>query len=267
LDCSGNTVVNLQFEHFFNAGYGGAAEVSVSGDNGSTWTVLGTWSASSTINAQLEQYDISSVAAGHSQVLVKFNWTGDYSWYWAVDDVLIFEPVDNDLGVTAVSPSGLVMSGSSVTPTVTIKNFGGVSQATYDITLVSTPAGYNQTVTNPGTIDPGATLTVIFPEWSPADGNYTLTATVNLSGDANASNNVATSDIEVRDPVFGDVISTFTTEAAGCPGIETDGTNIYTAYWNSANFDKYDMVGNYIETFTVTGVSQVRPKSSTDLFS
>jgi hypothetical protein len=92
IDCSALSVVRLQFEHYFRAGFGGAAEVFVSGDNGATWNSIAALSASSTANAQFELYDISSIAAGQSQVLVKWKWTGDFSWYWFVDDVFVYEP-------------------------------------------------------------------------------------------------------------------------------------------------------------------------------
>ncbi|MCD4745967.1 MAG: hypothetical protein K8R58_06680, partial [Bacteroidales bacterium] len=88
-DCTSETIVILQFEHYFQSGYGGAAEVFYSIDNGTNWTSLGAWSASSTSNAQAEYYDISTQAAGQSQVLFRWNWQGDWSWFWAVDDVLV----------------------------------------------------------------------------------------------------------------------------------------------------------------------------------
>ncbi len=168
----------------------------------------------------------------------------------------------NDLGVNTVTPSGVVSTGSTITPTVTIENYGGVAQSTYHITLVSDPAGYSETVSNPGTIEPGTTLTIDFPDWSPADGTYTLTATVVFANDGFSGNDIATSEIEVRGVGFGDVIHSFNTEMAGCAGIETDGNHIYTVYWNPGtagrNFDKYTMDGTFVEEFEITGVSAVR---------
>ncbi|PIE78843.1 MAG: hypothetical protein CSA15_05675, partial [Candidatus Delongbacteria bacterium] len=45
---------------------------------------------------------------------------------------------------------------------------------------------------------------------------------------------------------------------AGLPGTETDGTNIYLIQWNGSIIQKYDMEGNFVEEFTIDGVSEVR---------
>ncbi|MFC1898370.1 T9SS type A sorting domain-containing protein [Candidatus Cloacimonadota bacterium] len=44
----------------------------------------------------------------------------------------------------------------------------------------------------------------------------------------------------------------------GEAGFETDGTYMYTTDWNGIELYRYDMSGNYIETFLITGVSSVR---------
>ena len=44
----------------------------------------------------------------------------------------------------------------------------------------------------------------------------------------------------------------------GEAGIECDGINIYTTKWNGADFYRYQLDGTYIESFTVTGASNVR---------
>jgi len=41
-------------------------------------------------------------------------------------------------------------------------------------------------------------------------------------------------------------------------GIETDGNFIYTSKWNGDNFYKYDLDGNYVGSFTISGVSAIR---------
>ena len=41
-------------------------------------------------------------------------------------------------------------------------------------------------------------------------------------------------------------------------GVETDGNFIYTAQWNSDTIIKYDMLANFIEKFTISGVSYLR---------
>lgn len=56
-----------------------------------------------------------------------------------------------------------------------------------------------------------------------------------------------------------DLLSSFDASEAGQQGIATDGNYIYTCYWNAAGqFGKYDLDGNFIETFTIAGVGGIR---------
>ena len=56
-----------------------------------------------------------------------------------------------------------------------------------------------------------------------------------------------------------DLLSSFDAENAGEQGIATDGNYIYTCFWNAAGqFGKYDLDGNFIETFTIAGVGGIR---------
>jgi hypothetical protein len=55
-----------------------------------------------------------------------------------------------------------------------------------------------------------------------------------------------------------DVAFAFSSQAAANPGIETDGTNFYTTTWNSDVFYKFSMAGDFIESFSIGGVSSIR---------
>lgn len=56
-----------------------------------------------------------------------------------------------------------------------------------------------------------------------------------------------------------DLLSSMDLNASGEQGIATDGNFIYTCFWNSAGqFGKYDMDGNFIETFTIANVGGIR---------
>ena len=56
-----------------------------------------------------------------------------------------------------------------------------------------------------------------------------------------------------------DLLSSFDASAAAQQGIATDGNYIYTCFWNAnGQFGKYDMDGNFIETFTIAGVGGIR---------
>ncbi len=191
IDCSTRSNIKLSFEHYFSAGDGGAAEVFVSGNNGASWTSLQAWSAPSTANAAVAEYNISAIAAGKSQVKIKWNWKGSYSWYWAIDDVLVFETEVHDLAVKKIVAPIEVFSDSIVSPVVTVSNLGFSTESAYAISL-SDGKGYNETINVTTSISPASTYNVTFPDWTPSTGDYTLTATVTLVGDLDALNNSKT---------------------------------------------------------------------------
>ncbi|HZK07553.1 MAG TPA: hypothetical protein VFC92_05085, partial [Bacteroidales bacterium] len=57
-----------------------------------------------------------------------------------------------------------------------------------------------------------------------------------------------------------DVLFTFSGQAPSSQGITTDGINFYMTYWNNAAglFDKFDMDGNYLSSFSLAGGGAIR---------
>ena len=80
--------INLSFEHYFRSYSGSSATLSYSIDGGISWTILETWTAS-TSNAETYSQDVSAEVAGRSSVKFKWNYTGTFGYYWAVDDISI----------------------------------------------------------------------------------------------------------------------------------------------------------------------------------
>jgi len=106
IDCSTNPGVILEFEQRYRAFNSDETIVQISGDNGITWTDFLINDAIAT-NASATQntitLNITAVAAGQSQVKVKFLWTGtDDQQYgagygWMVDDLKIYEAYNDNL--------------------------------------------------------------------------------------------------------------------------------------------------------------------------
>jgi hypothetical protein len=67
--------VSLDFDTDFISWYDATAAVRVSGDNGSTWSTIANWTED--VRYAHISLDISSQAAGKSQVIVEFRYTGD----------------------------------------------------------------------------------------------------------------------------------------------------------------------------------------------
>ena len=89
-DCSGSTTVTLQFWHYYNNISSDSAAVEVSTDGGATWTAVETYTAD-TANGEQASLDISAVAAGQSDVMVRFYYDDAdvWAWYWFIDDVVV----------------------------------------------------------------------------------------------------------------------------------------------------------------------------------
>jgi hypothetical protein len=82
----------LEFKYdfyWYSSGGDEVADVDVS-VGGGTWTNVWNRSGASDRGPKTAQVDISSLAAGESDVVVRFHYYGaDYDWYWQVDDVLV----------------------------------------------------------------------------------------------------------------------------------------------------------------------------------
>jgi hypothetical protein len=57
-----------------------------------------------------------------------------------------------------------------------------------------------------------------------------------------------------------DVLYSFSAIAASCQAVATDGNHFYMTYWNisTGQFDKFDMDGNFLESFNISGAGAIR---------
>ncbi|MFN5786884.1 MAG: T9SS type A sorting domain-containing protein [Flavobacteriia bacterium] len=148
--------VSLVFEQAYRT-YLDIREVHIS-TNGTTWTPFvvtdGTENTGvNTANPDLYSVNISTVAAGQTQVWFRFHYEGTWGWFWAVDNVKIVETDDYDLKMQDVYWGSVGAWGTYLpyyqipTTQVTdiefggiIKNNGAVAQS--DIKFNATTTGY-----------------------------------------------------------------------------------------------------------------------------
>jgi len=88
-DFKNQTNIILSFNHYYVHYAGSSATLSYSIDNGANWTQIQQWTATTTANPAVFSQDVTAQVAGSSQVLFKWNYTGTYAWYWAIDNVSI----------------------------------------------------------------------------------------------------------------------------------------------------------------------------------
>ncbi len=111
-DCSGPVTVQLDFWQYLRMGYAGYwsdAYVRGSTDGGATWTqLIAEWHSTDGGGTEfilegLYNYDLTSWAAGQSNVKIMFEFIDLYDWYWHVDDICI-------TGTLPANPDPVVLS-------------------------------------------------------------------------------------------------------------------------------------------------------------
>ncbi|PLX24091.1 MAG: hypothetical protein C0599_03035, partial [Salinivirgaceae bacterium] len=185
IDCSSLTVVELNFQHFFKSGYGGAGVVSVSGDNGATWTEVAAYGAADTDNAAAEKINITSIAAGQSEVMVKFNWTGSWSLYWAIDDFAVSQPDANDeFAISNITAVSILEANAANTLSATVTNFGVTTQTK---TVSFQVDGVEVGTATSASLAYGESETVTF-DWTPTAASFDHLISAEIPADEDTSN-------------------------------------------------------------------------------
>ncbi len=115
IDMTAYTAINLSFKHYFKSYAGSSATVSYSINNGTSWVLIQSYTVTSATNPVTFSQAIAGIA-GQSQVKFKWNYTGAYGYYWAVDDISITGTGATTLAVTP--PNQNVTSPAGTTPFV-----------------------------------------------------------------------------------------------------------------------------------------------------
>jgi len=264
----------LNFASFFTAEYGQSAYVEISTDNGASWTIINTLAGApgawQNIEIDLAAY---SGASGLGAVKVAFHADDNGEWAsgWAIDDVQIAS------GGVPMQGYGVFLDGSLVgnTPertwTYTNLNYGQTYLAGVAALFSS---GYSELDTYRFTsvyLIPPTDLAGISPEltdyvqltWvaptvpTVVRGPQSDIPSAAAESDQNAEpRNIAPSR------VIWDVLYNFDMDGpsglTGLAGAESDGEFIYAPAWASGSITKFDVDGNFIENFTIPGVSGLR---------
>ena len=222
-DASLDTLVYLEWDQYFRDFT--VSEVHVVAFNGvSVDTVYS--ATTSSPNPDFQSIDISSSVAGLSNAWVGFIWVGNFSWYWIIDNVLVYAPIADDVGVVAidapVTGCGL-SSGESVT--VQVVNFGLSAQGNIPVTYTVNGGGaVNDTIV--ATILPGDTLSYTFTVTTDfsTPGTYIIDSWTNLTGDS-ANANDSTLNYTVINPAITiyPYLEDFETFIPGTPGTLQNG--------------------------------------------
>lgn len=156
IDCSMNPNVSLRF-NTVTRNWSSQYFVRVSGNNGATWTEIPVLQHITTnINSQNSEevtLNITSIAGGQSEVLIAFRYQAEWGWFWAIDDVELFETWNYDLNLTqAISSLGVAEFKYTIMP---------VGQVTAGMTM-----GFGAEVSNNGAMTMTPTLSASQGAWS-----------------------------------------------------------------------------------------------------
>ena len=222
-DASAATTVWLELDHYFNGGSNGTFNIQVF--DGSSWiTVLS--GNTDTPNPQHLQLDISAEAAGNAQAKVRFRWTGNWSFWWIVDNVKIFQPLSTDAGVVAITnPTSSCFLGQE-NITVDIQNFGSDTISNFSVKYIVNPGGTVINETYTGTpIPPGQTDSYTFATQADlsAIASFDIKAYTALASDTNTSNDTSSASITHVAPVSAPFSEDMESFIVGSPGTFMNG--------------------------------------------
>ncbi len=180
-------------------------------------------------NMMTGTYDVTCTAAGFFPVTVE-----DV-------EILANQTITQDftLGFSTISvtPESLtqnIFPGETATQTLTISNLEGTEPLTWSAQIeLLEPSKFSFLNTKQEKMKPNASVDETDPK--PAHGNPVQTD--------------AMYDLLGSFPVF---------DVGGTYSVATDGNFIYTGRWNLNQYDKYDLAGNHIESFSIPGAGLTR---------
>jgi hypothetical protein len=136
IDLSGYATAALSFNYYFRYYSPSSGTLSYSINNGSTWVTLLSISVESTNPAAFSQ-SIPAIA-GQSQVKFRWNYTGTWGYYWAIDDIQVTGlPVNKQLSNITVPNSATSCYNASQTITVAGSGTSFTVQSGGNVTLIA----------------------------------------------------------------------------------------------------------------------------------
>jgi len=208
IDVTGTTALFLSFDH--HMWDWDSNPIPTQGDvdiwNGTEWITvytadnqdIGYWG-----NPDHQEIDITEYI--NDALKVRFHYTANWDFWWAVDNVFIYSRDDHDLVAQNKFLTWLFEDETKV-PSAEIFNFGLEDEAEYSVNYLiyndNDEIIYNETVNITQTIASNETDTINFPSWTATTaGTYVDTVIVTVNGDGNTFNNKIGGEIKV----IGDV--------------------------------------------------------------
>lgn len=226
INCSGHSLVHLAFNEYF-AQFGASTGVVSVSNNNLNWTTVhnaeaGLTQDSGTANPNVVDLDISTIAANQATVYIRYTYTGNYDYWWFVDDIQLYEPSAVDLQAYSIKDPGNQYTKiafpeiAQLMLEADVKNVGlnatsGGSVSFEVINAVTLASVFQETINlSPMPVGTFQTVNPVSGFTPPYTGFFKSKITVNIAGDGNASNNVITSNpVEITDSTMARDDGTF----------------------------------------------------------
>ncbi len=234
-DCSAAAGVRLEFDTRFN--YISSSDTcKVAVWDGSVWQTVVDWHEDHGSSSTPEHVIVDISAYKNADCKVEFFYTdgGGYNWYFGVDNVKIYQPIQNDLSAEVIAPLE-VNTGSDVDLQVVVGNLGAAAASNYTVQLVlndGTSDAYTSSKTILDTLAPGSDTTITLDTWtSVPSGTYTATFTITYASDESNTNNTFVDTVEVFPFIYG---ADTTVSVCGMYFYDTGGKN--NSYSNGEDY-------------------------------
>ena len=229
-DFSDNQTVQIVFEEYYRK-WGDSTFVGVSVNGGTTWTDIRVHAdfeqKDATTNPNILAVNITALAAGQSDVKIRFRMVGNYDYGWQIDDIKFFEVPENDIQIQkiyadygAYGTNGGVYNLIPRTQPVSgifgakILNYGSTTQTNVVLNVKvnnGTTDVYNQSTTpiaSQLTLASDSVTLVSTSAFelngSAAASNYTINYHISSDiNDQDASNNIHTLNLQTTNGIYG----------------------------------------------------------------
>ena len=211
INCTGHNNVHISFTDYFKQYIAAEGKFYISNDGGSTWNLLLIVNTD-TPNPHINDIDVTSYAANQADVRFKWNYIGDWDYWWQVDDISVFEPSNIDGAAIEVltAPTGCML-GSAELVGITIRNAGVDTIKTYSLSF-KVDAGAATTENISTAIPPGDTLLYTFTGTAnlSAFGSHTVKGWISAATDGNPANDTAIFTTQSLSPIAINGVSSLT---------------------------------------------------------
>ncbi|MFP4663565.1 MAG: LamG-like jellyroll fold domain-containing protein [Bacteroidales bacterium] len=197
-DCTGHSLVKINYEHYWEGVEGTHAYVEISTDGGTNWSIITEYtnSTSGSLAAPADiTSDISAWAANEADVQIRFRYSdgGFAGKYWYIDDITVYS--DPDVGATKLVEPAPLDCGESFsnaeTITVRIENYSHEDISNVPVVVEITGGitqTLNETITGPIPAESSVEHTFATTVDFSTDAAYHVHAYTNLSTDAFTDN-------------------------------------------------------------------------------